>query len=105
MAFSRKVGHRLELFFAVFHDESGGRDEVEYVGLMTKLIDTVVDEVGTGQGLPETVWKGRRAEPFPPPGLDVQPLEEIVVRRSDKGLIEGHFVVASNVVLRGVSLD
>lgn len=28
-------------------------DEVEYVGLMAKLIDTV----GTGQGLPETVWK------------------------------------------------
>lgn len=46
-----------------------------------------------------------RGEPFPPPGLDVQPLEEIVVRRSDKGLIEGHPVVAGNVVLGGVSLD
>lgn len=57
MAFFKSVGHGLELFFAVFDDESGGRDEVEYVGLMAKLIDTVVDEVGTGQGLPETVWK------------------------------------------------
>lgn len=53
MAFFKAVGHGLELFFAVFDDESGRRDEVEYVGLMAKLIDTV----GTGQGLPETVWK------------------------------------------------
>lgn len=90
---------------AVFDDESGGRDEIENVGLMAKLIDTVVDEVGTGQDCRKRCGGGRRGEPFPPPGLDVQPLEEIVVRRSDKGLIEGHPVVAGNVVLRGVSLD
>lgn len=32
----------------MFDDESGGGDEVEYVDLMAKLIDTVMDEVGTG---------------------------------------------------------
>lgn len=51
---------------------------------MAKLIDTVMDEVGTGQGCRKWCGWGRRGEPFPPPGLDVQPSEEIVVRRSDE---------------------
>lgn len=98
------VGHGLELFFTMFDDEGGGEDEIEYVGLISKLIYAVVGDIGRGQGCRKRRGGGRRSESFPAPSLDAQPLEEIVVRRSDKRVIEGHAVVAGSVVLRGASL-